>query len=360
MSTPTPPKAKSSSQALAKPKPSAKTVRKKASVLQVAVIGAGMAGIACARTLKQAGHNVTVFEKSHSASGRMSTRSSGFGSFDHGAQYFTVRDKRFAKAINQTTPEGMVLPWQASESRAKDARYVAVPGMSALVKHWAHPLGASLLTGHTVNRVSQHAAGGWDVACTETTTLRHFDAVVIAVPSVQAEPLLRAAQANSWAKAVADVAVHPCWTLMVAFPNAAAPSADKTAFGPLWHSARPDHARVAWVSREASKPGRGAIERWTLQATPKWSREHVGDDANTVKAKLLKAFAEVTGIRAEPAHAEVHRWLYAKTDSALGKPFLWDADASIGVCGDWCTGHRVEDAFASGLDLALTMVKDKR
>lgn len=31
-----------------------------------AVIGAGIAGIACARTLVQAGHTVTVFEKSHS------------------------------------------------------------------------------------------------------------------------------------------------------------------------------------------------------------------------------------------------------------------------------------------------------
>ncbi|MEY4911653.1 MAG: hypothetical protein RL761_1316, partial [Pseudomonadota bacterium] len=54
-----------------------------------AVIGAGIAGIACARTLVQAGHQVTVFEKSHSAGGRMSTRSSDFGTFDHGTQYFT-------------------------------------------------------------------------------------------------------------------------------------------------------------------------------------------------------------------------------------------------------------------------------
>ena len=39
-----------------------------------AVIGAGMAGIACARTLVQAGHRVTVFEKSRGLGGRMATR----------------------------------------------------------------------------------------------------------------------------------------------------------------------------------------------------------------------------------------------------------------------------------------------
>ena len=76
-------------------------------------------------------------------------------------------------------------------------------------------------------------------------------------------------------------------------------------------------------------------------------------DAKRVQAKLTKAFAEITGIRAEPAHAEVHRWRYAKTEKPLGQSFLWDAKARVGLCGDWCLGHRVENAFVSGLELAL-------
>ena len=63
-----------------------------------AIIGAGMAGISAARTLVQAGHRVSVFEKSRGAGGRMATRETPFGNFDHGAQYFTVRDPRFALA----------------------------------------------------------------------------------------------------------------------------------------------------------------------------------------------------------------------------------------------------------------------
>ena len=65
----------------------------------IAIVGAGMAAIACARTLVQAGHQVSVFEKSHGLGGRMSTRNSPFGTFDHGAQYFTVRDARFQQAL---------------------------------------------------------------------------------------------------------------------------------------------------------------------------------------------------------------------------------------------------------------------
>ena len=52
----------------------------------IAIIGAGMSGIVAARTLTQAGHHVEVFEKSQGVGGRMSTRETTFGNFDHGAQ----------------------------------------------------------------------------------------------------------------------------------------------------------------------------------------------------------------------------------------------------------------------------------
>jgi predicted NAD/FAD-dependent oxidoreductase len=126
--------------------------------------------------------------------------------------------------------------------------------------------------------------------------------------------------------------------------------------GPQWNAARSTHHRIAWLARESSKPGRGTVERWTVQASAAWSQEHLDDDADRVQGKLLKAFSEVTGIRAEPAHVDVHRWRYAQTTVPLGKSHLWDEKSSVGVCGDWCLGHRVEDAFLSGLALALAVV----
>ncbi len=61
---------------------------------KVAVIGAGISGLMCARTLADHGCDVSVFEKSRGVSGRMSTRRVDDSlSFDHGAQYFTARDR---------------------------------------------------------------------------------------------------------------------------------------------------------------------------------------------------------------------------------------------------------------------------
>jgi predicted NAD/FAD-dependent oxidoreductase len=152
---------------------------------------------------------------------------------------------------------------------------------------------------------------------------------------------------------IAKVQVAPCWTLMLAFPQANQPGI--SSLGPQWNAARSTHHRIAWLARESSKPGRQRVERWTVQASAAWSQEHLHDDAPRVTAKLGKAFAEVTGIRATPAFAQVHRWVSAQTLTPLGRTHLWDAKTGLGVAGDWCIGHRVEDAFVSGLALALAV-----
>ena len=345
---------------------------------QIAVIGAGIAGMACARTLAQAGHNVTVFEKSRGAGGRMSTKTTEFGSFDHGAQYFTVRDARFEKALAISAQ--LVRRWSANTVRIldeagrvvasslppKEAHWVATPGMNALVRHWAKPLIAKgLLHFETqVTRIQSDVLSPkrWQLQ-TEgpATTAVHsgFDVVVMAVPSPQAHALLLSSQvAKPFMNAIAKVSVAPCWTLMLAFPQASQPNLPH--LGPQWNAARSTHHRIAWLARESSKPERGGVERWTVQASPDWSTRHLEDNAERVKDKLLKAFTEVTGIRAEPPFAQVHRWRYAQTTAPLvnftNQSHLWDAKLGIGACGDWCLGHRVEDGFVSGLELALAVL----
>ncbi|NMM76516.1 NAD(P)/FAD-dependent oxidoreductase [Acidovorax sp. SRB_24] len=339
-----------------------------------AVIGAGIAGIACARTLVQAGHRVTVFEKSDRVGGRTATHDTPFGGFDAGAQYFTVRDDRFAQAL--ATVPGVCRPWSATTVRVLDAagrvaaasqppseaHWVACPGMDALVGAWAQPLqqAGCLLTGARVVCIEADPLRprGWQV-CTESDdgsqqVVAGFDAVLMAQPATPARALLVSSDLYTpLADALADVSIASCWTLMLAFPQAVRPGL--TTLGPQWNAARSTHHRIAWLARESSKPQRSSVERWTVQASPAWSDEHLEDNATRVQDKLLKAFAEVTGIRATPSHAQVRRWRYAQTQQPLGRSHLWDADAQLGACGDWCLGHRLEDAFISGLELALAV-----
>ncbi len=343
--------------------------------LNIAIIGAGIAGITAARTLANAGHHVQVFEKSRGPGGRMSTRESNFGTFDHGAQYFTVRDLRFSLAI-QTVPGTTEIcrPWSANAVRvldplghvfeaaraSKEAHFVAKPGMNALVRHWAEPLGKAIHNNTAITRLERGAKGLWTLH-TDNQKFTGFDHVLLAIPSQQAANLLKAsgkeAANTQWLKAINAVDVAPCWTLMLAFPNATQPNLH---IGPQWNAARSIHHRIAWLARESSKPGRGKVERWTVQASAAWSAEHINDSDSRVQAKLMRAFAELTGIRAEPAHAQMHRWLYAKTITPLGMSHQYNPVNGLGTCGDWHLGHRVEDAFVSGLELALAVCQSTK
>ena len=337
-----------------------------------AVVGAGMAGVACARTLLQAGHRVTVFEREAGAGGRMASERTPFGRFDSGAQYFTVRDARFVRAL-ETAP-ALCRPWSANAVRVLDthgrvaeaalptreAHWVALPGMDALVAHWAVPLGEALVAGTQVTGIEPDAIepGRWQLrteGAADAPSVRcGFDAVLLAVPPAAARRLLGdGALSATLSRQMATVRAWPCWTLMIAFPQATQPTLSH--LGPQWNAARSTHHRVAWLARESSKPGREAIERWTLQASPAWSEEHLSDDPARIEAKLLRAFTEITGIYATPSFAQARCWPEAQTQVPAGRPHLWDPRKRLGAAGDWCTGHRVEDAFLSGLSLALAV-----
>ena len=345
-----------------------------------AVIGAGIAGIACARTLVQAGHQVTLFEKNPAVGGRTATHGTEFGGFDHGAQYFTVRDPRFERVLRDAsaTSPATVRPWSANTVRVLDElghvldtappprepHFVAAPGMGALTDQWAHPLAAQTLLNTRITRIERDVldSSRWQLRSAGPDDSQHvhggFDGVLLALPSAPANDLLAASgQAAGWRERLQAVTVAPCWTLMLAFPQAVQPGL--TTLGPHWNAARSTHHRISWLARESSKPGRSPVERWTVQANPVWSAEHLEDDAERVKAKLIKGFSQITGIRAEPPYAEVFRWRQAQTQEPLGQPFLWNGELGLGLCGDWCLGHRVENAFVSGLELALRVVAER-
>ncbi|MCB1977988.1 MAG: FAD-dependent oxidoreductase, partial [Burkholderiaceae bacterium] len=234
-----------------------------------------MAGVACARTLVQAGHEVSLFEKAGRPGGRMASLQTPFGSFDAGAQYFTVRDARFATAL-ATVPQ-VCRPWGANAIRVLDAagrvaaaslpvsepHWVACPGMEDLVSAWAEPLAQAgrLHTGQRVTGIERDAlrAPGWQLrTCTGdggSQVFAGFDAVLLAQAAEHAAALLRASGLDAGlAAAVADVRTAPCWTLMLAYPQAVRPGL--TTLGPQWSAARSTHHRVAWLARESSKPRR--------------------------------------------------------------------------------------------------------
>lgn len=345
-----------------------------------AVVGAGMAGIVCARTLQQAGHQVTVIEAQAHVGGRMASREGNHGSFDLGAQFFTVRDPRFQTALD--TVPGATRRWSVNAIRTLDAggkavisqatmepHLVGMPTMDSLLQAWAAPLNIYRAQEAIAFERDALEPTQWQIRTEDRDGGVHvyagLDGVVLAIPAPEAEALLQDSEIDtpaSWN--LGEVYIAPSWTLLLSFGHAVDPSI--TSMGPQWNAARTEHPRITWLARESSKPGRGKMERWTVQASPDWARKHENDEPQRVAAKMLQAFAELTRIHAAPTEMRVVQWGYAKTINPLPKDaqgharsHLWDASQSVGLAGDWCLGYRVEDAFVSGLELALAMLGEK-
>ncbi len=334
--------------------------------LRIAVIGAGLAGLAAARSLSDQNHLVTLFEKSRGYGGRAATRridaggvgmgdGAGIG-IDQGAQYFTARDPRFRRRVLSWAERGMVSRWDAALGSfdgsafaplaGDDERWVGVPGMSSLGRVLGEELDVTLAT-----RVAAplRQADGWLLRDADGKDLGHYDRVLISAPAPQAAELLRAVPAL--AEQALAVRFSPCWSVMIGLD-----AAFRLPFDGLFVNQGP----LRWIARNASKPRRDG-NTWILHATPDWSSAHLDDPQEAVIALLLDALADVSRIAAlphgrgaelVPYFAEAHRWLYSSVADPLTDGCLWDPALGIGACGDWCAGARVEGAWLSGEALA--------
>jgi len=139
------------------------------------------------------------------------------------------------------------------------------------------------------------------------------------------------------------VAMKPCWAVMAAFEERVAARFD---------AAFVNGSALSWIARNSSKPKRNwKIDTWVMHASTAWSQSHLDDQPDDVGAFLMEAFEDLIAAGLPRAfHASVHRWRYATADPPLAVGAI-ELDRVV-VCGDWCKGARIEDAFLSGLDAA--------
>lgn len=320
----------------------------------LAVVGAGVSGLVCARALVDSGIAVRLFEKARGPWGRLATRRSDAGAgWDFGAQYFTVRDSRFEVEVRRLEREGLVRPWEGrivaldAERRARPVgggtRWVGVPGMSAL----GLALGRGLVISTEVEVAQVERRDEWFALIdTAGRELGVFPAVVLALPAPQAARLVREAD-PALSAALEAVPMEPCWAGLLETPARVELA---------WDGAFTETASevLGWVARDSSKPGRKEGERWVLHARPDWSARHLEDGADTVALHLRSAFEDLIG-QAVAGQIVAHRWRYARGASPVDGPLV-GASGRVVACGDWAAGGRVEGAWLSGLAAAAEVL----
>lgn len=317
------------------------------------IVGAGMAGLNAARMLKAGGWQVTVIDKGRTVGGRLATRRVDDGVYDHGAQFITVRDPRFASLISHLEREHVVYEWcrgigSVDEPASEDGhpRYQGTGGMNQIAKFLAS--GLDVRVRHRAVQIQQ-LGKGW-VAMLESGQVISSDALILTTPVPQALDLLDLGGcelSENSRKELNGIKYHPCLAVLASFEKATTiphPGALRFTSGPL--------AFLCDNRKKGISPDATAV---TLHATPEFSREHWSvADGDAVSVLLEAAKPWIPGPALTPL---LHRWRYSMPINPYPEHCLRvESPAPIVFAGDAFKGPRVEGAALSGMAAAESLL----
>jgi renalase len=317
------------------------------SYVDVIMIGAGVSGLIAARTVQANGARVLVLEKGRGVGGRLATRRSDLGVFDHGAQFFTAREPQFRSLVEAWQVAGIVRPWatgfalaDGTFKRDGETRFCGVTGMTAIAKHLAQGLDVRLNAKVTC---VQTASDGWAVT-TEPGECFLVRALLLTPPVPQSLQLLAAGDVPLPEHIRGDLGqinYAPCLAVLVQLAGASLIPQP----GGLWFAGEP----ISWMAdnqRKGVSLGQGAAI--TIHAGPQFSQAHWATPEAEVTAVLLAAAAPWLG--SVPVQTQLHRWRYSlPLRTHPERCVVLREPAPFVFAGDAFGGPRVEGAALSGL-----------
>ena len=305
--------------------------------MKIAVVGAGISGLVCARHLVAGGQEVTVLEKSRSLGGRCATRKFGDHVVDTGAQYFTVRDPIVRKEIEQVASVQFKKITQPILIAGKKGEVYREGEERFYIGNGNNRLGAMLADGLEIRKeveVGVVALVGkeWEVAG------GRYDVVVSSAPWPQSAKILGGSQDA--------VGYEPNLTALLEYnggwSGAVYAQIDSSGEDPL-----------GWVACENAKVGRvvDGSTVYVIQASAKYSRENLEKKPEEWVGDLQARLEQAWGLNPEKrGQVMSHRWRYARRERDSGHPA--ELPKGLYLCGDSEVDSRLESVWRSGKETA--------
>jgi renalase len=310
---------------------------------KILVIGAGMTGLAAARSLQQAGQSVVVLDKGRGVGGRMATRRINNEKIDHGAQYFSAKSLDFSSFIDLLQNQNLAQPWALAG--AQHPRWIAPEGMSSIPKWMAQGLDIKL-----EEKAIKLQRNNPDDAChilTESGRFFEADYLVCTLPIPQLFTLL---SDSDWALSITEysqlqsVEYVPCLAIMALLNKKSAIPAPGGIRNPI--------PEVAWIADNNQKGLSQPSLSVTVHASPAFSLQNLERNLNEVGEELLSLLSEWIPSGSVESY-QVHRWRYSQVTQPLPQPFMQlSLPAECWVGGDAFGVGNVEGAYLSGLAIA--------
>ena len=339
----------------------------------IAILGAGVSGLAAAHTLRDAGYTVTIFEKSRGVGGRAATRSRDGFTYDHGAQYIKGGSPLSDEWITQrfATPDLLSIDkpvWtfdahghiqEGDEKQNAEPRWSYRSGLTALSKRMAQGLDVRLET--RIGRIEQHT-DGWHLFDTYGQDTGSFSQLLITSPATQALELLDTSRiddalAHTLTEQLGEAEYNPLISVMLGYTP-------KPQERPYYALVNTDKGHpISWLAWEHEKsPSRVPPDTglFIAQMAPQYSKDH----RETPQADL---FQDVAQLVAQLLHeslpklifTDVQYWKFALPSHKANAETLNTATLPHGLafCGDAFVGGRVHLALEQGIHVAKGMIK---
>lgn len=313
------------------------------------IIGAGISGLLAGQILRQAGHPVTILEKSRGVGGRMATRRFKNGVFDHGAQFFTARDPQFQDWVDLWLQQGKALEWARSFSKPDEIpeanghpRYRGVNGMTAIPKALSLDLEIHLQT--KVRSISR-SDELWNVEVEEGHV---FEAgqLILTAPVPQSLNLLKAGGItlpDDELQHLQGLHYHSCIALFVLLggPSKVPPPG----------GIKLDSSPLQWIADNTQKGISLKSTAVTIHASADFSRQHFDRDPDQLAEILITAAKPWLGD--DIRDWQVHKWRYSHPAQIFPERFLRISNfPHLFFAGDAFGSPRVEGAALSGIAVA--------
>lgn len=299
-----------------------------------------MAGLVASRSLVAAGHDVVVLDKARSSGGRCATRRIGPAVLDHGAQFFTVRDDRFARLVDGWLHEGVAREWcRGFGSGDGHPRYCGTNGMTSITKHLAG--GLDVRYSSMAFEIERRDAG-WRVRL-DDGTFHDGDRVVVTCPVPQSMSLLVNAEL------VVPDAIR---TIEYDKTIAALVVVDGDTKVPEPGGIQNPNATFSFIADNRRK-GVSPVGALTFHCTSAFSEANWWIEPSATHDHVMELAREWIGAARVVEH-QPKRWRMA-TPRSVWHETCWSSEG-ITLAGDAFAGPRVEGAAVSGLAAAQAVL----
>ena len=336
--------------------------------IDTVIIGAGLAGITCARALQAAGRDVVVLDKSRGVGGRLATRRLHGTQAAHGFRVWAPQHPGLQALTEELVAADVLQPWEEG--------YAAKDGGNAIAKYLARniPINrqhrvVALSRQQQAWRIESEVPNGDSTALMDVRQM-HVRQVVLALPAPQiAEILERSGFSAAATLPLRQVEYAPCVTVMAGYGDAIAgwPHQDQT----YQNQILPVNSPLKQIVLDSSKRSQNTSTVMVLHSTADFATGTLPIDRHRLEPaaqQLLQAAeAQVPGL-AQPDWFQVHRWRYALVARPYAAAFsaLSVPKASpILCCGDWCQPpvperspyRNIDAAFQSGQAVAQQILE---